>query len=61
MFWVTFFYSIGNQKGVTPMPFDEPKGVSMTYIYIYIYIYIYSKRRINGLTIGSLKVQLMNW
>ncbi len=52
--WATFYYNIGNQKGVTPMPFDEPKGVSMIFLF-------FLERKINELTIGSLKVELMSW
>jgi len=32
---VTFYYNIGNEKGVTPMPFDEPKGVSMMFLFLF--------------------------
>jgi hypothetical protein len=45
-----FIIPLGIEKGVTPMPFDEPKGVSMTFLF-------FSNKRINGLTIGSLKVE----
>jgi hypothetical protein len=54
--WLTFYYNIRNHKGVTPMPFDEPKGVLMIFLFCF-----FLERIINGLTIGSLKVELMNW